>query len=78
MGSLAGLDEMGMQGSVLAVGTRLPVSFILVSRTVCSHELRKPAVALPLGCHCCGHIGSIDNSTLFLSYFLFLRWGPGL
>ena len=37
-------------------GTRLPVRSILVSRTVCSRELRKPAVALSLACHCCGHI----------------------
>ena len=64
MGSLSGLDETGMQGSMLAVGTRRPVSFTLVSRTVCSWELRKPAVALSLVSHCCGHIGSIDNISL--------------
>ena len=71
------LDETGMQGSVLAVGTRRPVSFIFVSRTACSRELRKPALALSLVSHCCSHIGGIDDTSL-QSYFLFLCWGPGL
>lgn len=53
-----------------AAGTRMAVSFSIVSRTVCCRESRKPAIAFSLACHCCSHICSIGNSAQFSSLFL--------
>lgn len=45
-----------------AVGTRLAVSFSILSRMICCQESRKPAIAFSLVCHCCSHICSVGNS----------------
>lgn len=71
-GKKLGIDGVRGGGSGWAgwaVGTRLAISFSIVSRMVCRQESRKPAMAFSLVCHCCSHICSIDNDAQFSSFF---------